>query len=375
MIKISIRHEDEQKARDSKERLYKGSSLIDFPSEYICVDVETSGLDPSDDEIIEVAALHVKEGVALNKFVSLVRPLRSHALFTYGMVREMGYDSLADVPYDAFDEFYRKTLISSPIEDLTGITNDMLLSAPPADIVMPQFYDFVGNHILVGHNVNFDINFLYDACQSCGLTLHNHFVDTMRIARKLLPEMEHHRLSDLAEHFEIVQDETHRAEADVITTIKCFDALKALASEKWASVPDFVNWYKDSARITSARSVRKIRAEKHFRPADLVQPGSVDRSHPLCGKSIVFTGELRLSRREAAQLAADVGAVVKTDVSGKTNFLVVGLQDATLVGSSGISGKERKAKELNETGKGNIRILSEQEFMDLVQQKTEAGVL
>lgn len=375
MIKISIGHEDEQEATDSQERLYKGSSLIDFPSEYVCIDVETTGLDFSDDEIIEVAALHVKDGVILNKFVSLVRPLHSHALFTYGMIRELGYDSFADVPYDALDEFYSKALISSDIENLTGITNDMLLNAPLADLVMPQFCDFVGNHILVGHNVNFDINFLYDACQRCGLTLHNHFVDTMRIARKLLPQMGRHRLSDLAEQFEIVQDGAHRAEADVITTIQCFEALKALVLEKWASVSDFVSWYKDSARVTSARSVRKIRAKKQFRPSELALPETVDPSHPLCGKSIVFTGELRLSRREAAQLAADVGAVVKTDVSGKTNFLVVGLQDATFVGSSGISGKERKAKELNETGKGNIRILSEQEFMDLVQQKTEAGVL
>lgn len=375
MLKIPISSEDDQTTADKSERSYKGSSIVDFPDEYVCIDVETTGLNFSDDEIIEVAALHVKAGVVLDKFVSLVKPQRSHAVFSYGTVLELGYHSFADVPYDIFEDYYKTALISDLIEDLTGITNDMLLNAPTEDVVMPHFYDFIGNHILVGHNVNFDINFLYDSCQRCGFVLRNNYIDTLRIARKLLPEIQHHRLSDLAEYFKIVPDGAHRAEADVITTIMCFDALKALVLERWWSIPNFIDWFMSSARVSSAHSREKIYAEKRLRPSDLAAPETVDPSHPLYEKSIVFTGELTMARVDAAQMAADVGAIVKTNVSRKTDFLVVGQQDMTLVGSSGVSGKEKKAKEINDSGKGSIQILSEEDFIKLVGSKTEEGVL
>jgi len=90
-----------------------------------------------------------------------------------------------------------------------------------------------------------------------------------------------------------------------------------------------------------------------------------DSSHALFGKNVVLTGDLEsLTRPAAMQKIVNVGGIVKSSVSAKTDYLVVGKQDLSVVGSDGLSSKERKAHELIESGK-EIVILNEQEFLDL----------
>jgi len=108
----------------------KGRSIIAFPSGYVALDIETTGLDPSVDEIIELAAIRVRDGVRADTFASLVKP---------------------------------RNTISGFITELTGITNDMVSGAPRVESILPQFCEFIGGDVVVGHNVNFDINFIYDA--------------------------------------------------------------------------------------------------------------------------------------------------------------------------------------------------------------------
>ena len=91
-------------------REHKGSSLIDFPDSYIVIDIETTGLDPSSDSIIEVAGLKVKNNTIVDSFSSLINP---------------GF------------------LISDFISNLTGITNDQLSSAPDLFSVLNDFYNFL----------------------------------------------------------------------------------------------------------------------------------------------------------------------------------------------------------------------------------------
>ena len=107
----------------------KGQSLLLFPNEYIVFDIETTGLDASYDEIIEIGALKIKNNEIVDKFTSLIKP---------------------KYPIDEF------------ITELTGITNEMVKDAPLINEVLPRFIDFIGDEILVGHNINFDINFVYD---------------------------------------------------------------------------------------------------------------------------------------------------------------------------------------------------------------------
>lgn len=359
---------------DKPKRPGLGASVIDFPSEYVCVDVETTGRDPAEDEIIEIAALHVKDGAVCGVFSSLVRPKYSHVPWTQKEIEALGYSSVDDVPRAVFEDGSNRPKLPAAIVKLTGITDDMLRDAPGAEEVIPQFHEFAGDHVLAGHYVIFDLYFLYDACREHGLLLKNDYIDTLRIARNLLPELPHHDLSSLVSRFGIVQETAHRAEADARAAAECLEAMKALVLQT-QTVSEYVSGFVDSARKPSARTRKKIYEEKRLRPAGLAAPEDPDPTHPLYGKTVVFTGELHMPRAGAAQMAADVGAVVKTAVSGKTDFLVVGQQDVNLVGSSGISGKERKAREINASGKGNIQILSEQDFIRLTGPEKAAGAV
>lgn len=135
-------------SREKVVRKGKGKSVIDFPSTYTVLDIETTGLDPRYCEIIEISAMKYSSGQNIGTFSTLVKPS------------------------EPIDEY---------ITSLTGITNDMLKNAPDIVETMQKFYNFVGSDLIVGYNVNFDINFLYDNLLNChSLTLSNSFIDVMR---------------------------------------------------------------------------------------------------------------------------------------------------------------------------------------------------
>jgi len=188
VIKTSINFASNNK---EQERRLKGKNLMGIADNYVVVDIETTGLDVSCDEIIEVAAARVRDGVIIDKFTSLMNP--EHRI----------------------NEF---------IMDLTGITNEMVENAPPSEIALQAFVDFVGDGLIVGHNVNFDINFLYDNCEEkIDYIFSNNFLDTMRLSRRLFAKEKQHRLTDLVNRFGIGSIVEHRALGDVLQTQKCYE--------------------------------------------------------------------------------------------------------------------------------------------------------
>lgn len=172
----------------------KGKSIIDFPELYAVVDIETTGLDPLRDEIIELSAIRFEKGKRIGEFSTLVRPRRR---------------------------------ISSFITDLTGITDEMLRDAPRIEDCIAGFEEFVGYDIILGYNVSFDVGFISTGMMRIlGRPFLNPFVDVMRIARRELPELPHHRQTDIADYFSISVDRAHRALDDCETCNKCYEALK-----------------------------------------------------------------------------------------------------------------------------------------------------
>ena len=163
-------------------RLYKGQSLWAFPTDYTVVDIETTGMSPEACAIIEVSALRYRDDKLVDTFDTLVNP-GCH-----------------------IDWFSTR---------LTGIDDRMVYNAPTIDEVMPDFARFVGEDILMGHNVNFDINFLYDNLwRTTGQYLMNDFVDVLRLSRKALPQLPSHKQTALAEYFGIDSLGAHRAGRD-----------------------------------------------------------------------------------------------------------------------------------------------------------------
>ena len=85
--------------------------------------------------------------------------------------------------------------------------------------MIKRIKDFLGDDIIVGHNVNFDINFLYDTIrEQLGDYLTNDYIDTLRISRRVLKELSHHRLDDLIDYFGLKQRREHRALNDCVLT-------------------------------------------------------------------------------------------------------------------------------------------------------------
>jgi DNA polymerase III epsilon subunit len=171
-------------------------------SEFVIFDVETTGLSPIEgDRIVEIAAVKIKGAVVVDKFYSLVNPQRS---------------------------------MPSQATQVNNITEEMLVTAPMAVDILPQMIHFIGGACVAGHNVRFDLNFLCFELALIGRRLNDQTpaVDTLKMARDLLPYLSNHKLAYLARSLGVVVDQTHRAMADVEITVAVFLRLMEMAGDK-----------------------------------------------------------------------------------------------------------------------------------------------
>lgn len=308
--------------REKIERTLKGKSTIDLLSDYIIFDIETTGLDSSYDEVIEIGAIKVKNNKIVSKFNSLVKP---------------------------------KNEIDEYITELTGITNEMVKDAPTIEEILPDFMNYIGNDILIGHNVNFDINFIYDNLYRNKFdVLTNDFIDTMRISRKLLPELPHHRLIDLAKYFKIDSTNNHRSLKDCEITMNVYENLKEIALQKYDNVDEFKNAFKKHKK-------------EGLRAKDIVSTNTeFDVDNLFYDKYVAITGTLeKMLRKEAMQIIVDLGGHCEDGVTKKTNFLILGNNDYNPILRGKKSSKLIKAETLKLEGK-DIEIISENVFYDII---------
>lgn len=236
------------------------------------------------------------------------------------------------------------------IEELTGITAEMLLSAPCISDIADDFLNFVGDYTLIGHNVNFDVNFLYDVTNG---KLDNDFLDTLKISRRILPELKHHRLPDIAEHYHIVVEKKHRALADCETTNLCYAALCGDVLKSYGSYDAYDRHIKKRHAGVNANDISSIKTE-------------FDVTHSLYGKNCVFTGTLeKCIRKDAIQFVVDLGGICQNSVTTKTNYLILGNNDYCSSIREGKSSKQKKAENLILQGQ-DIVIISENVFYDMI---------
>lgn len=150
----------------------------------IAVDVETTGLSAGVDEIIEIGAVKIENGILTERYRSFLRPSR---------------------------------VIPARITELTGITREMLRDARLAEEVLPEFLAFAGGLPLLGHNLPFDYSFLKAACEKQKLSFEREGIDTLRLARILHPSFEKKTLLAMTEFYHVNPGQVHRAEDDAIS--------------------------------------------------------------------------------------------------------------------------------------------------------------
>lgn len=159
---------------------------------YIAFDLETTGLDPTKNEIIEIGALKVRNGKVSERFMEFIKP---------------------------------EELISPAVTNLTGISNDMVKSARSAHSVIKDFVDFCEEDVLIGHNIIFDYSFTKCTAAREGLPFEKMGIDTLKIAKKVHPELESRSLGALCEHYKIENKTAHRAYFDALATAKLYQTL------------------------------------------------------------------------------------------------------------------------------------------------------
>lgn len=167
--------------------------------EFVVLDTETTGLRPGPNRVIEIAAIRLRGSEVLDSFQSLVNPGRR---------------------------------LPSFIVQFTGITQEMVDGAPPAEEVMPDFLNFIEGAILVGHNVGFDIGFLTYEAQLLGQPFPLDGIDTILFARRYLSGLRRFKLDVVAEHLKIAITKRHRAMGDAKVTAAIFLKLVERAQQQ-----------------------------------------------------------------------------------------------------------------------------------------------
>lgn len=308
-----------------KIREFKGNSLIALDKDYVVFDIETTGLDPKYDEIIEISGVKVKDDKIIDSFSYLVKPTNP---------------------------------ISPFITELTGISNEMVASSPSIDEVLPKFMDFIEDDILIGHNVNFDINFVYDTLESINYPkkLSNNFIDTMRLGRYLLKNLTHHRLMDLAKVYNISYEGAHRSLTDSKITYEVYLKLKSQIISEFGNKEEFM-------RHNTSNNYG-IRANQVMPTTDIF-----DETHPLYHQYVAITGVLaNMTRKEAMQSIVDAGGYVEDKVTNRTNYLVLGNNDYNYILKGKKSSKLKNAEALKLEG-FPIEIISENVFYEMLNKE------
>ncbi len=300
----------------------KGRSLLTALQDFVVIDVETTGLCPAYDEMIEVGAIRYRGGKPEDSFTSLIKPRRK---------------------------------IDPVIEQLTGITNEMVESAPPLRDVLPDYLNFIGADVVVGHNVNFDVNFIYDACKEISINgFGNDFVDTLRLSRRMYNDLPNHKLDTIVEYFHIAPRDLHRSLKDCELTAACY-----------------LNMMQDKERFQAAAAepVRKPRPLRQLLSSEDVAmlQMEADPDSPFYGKVCVFTGELeRFTRKDAALIVTRIGGIFGDSVTKKTNYLILGNNDYCASIKDGKSTKQKKAEALILKG-ADLQIIPESVFLEMLQ--------
>lgn len=161
---------------------------------YISIDLETTGLNPKLDKIAEIGAVKIVEGKVVDSFSTLVNPGRK---------------------------------LEQRIIELTGIQDTDLEQAPDLEEVFPDLLDFLEDLPLLGHSVLFDYSFLKKAAVDRKLTFEKRAIDTLKIARKYLADLEHRSLDYLCAYYQIPHH-AHRALADAEATSLLYGKLAEL---------------------------------------------------------------------------------------------------------------------------------------------------
>lgn len=286
-------------------------------SDYCVLDLETTGLSPYYDEVIEIGVLRIRNDEIVERYSQLIKP-------------ECGID------------YY--------ITELTGIDNKMVEGMPSLCEIKDEVIKFLGDNIIIGHRTAFDLNFLKYGFE---VDLNNLYIDTYEFARKLFPELKHHRLKDLTKYLNLSNNE-HRALADCISTKELYDSIKQKMIDNNLVISDL--WFRKQNR-SKGKNIHSIVPETI----------EIDEDSYFYNKHVVFTGKLeKMLRQDAMQIVVNLGGILDNTVIKSTNYLILGDNSYNAILRGEKSSKRKKAEKMKLEGY-DIEIIDEKTFYDLLE--------
>lgn len=180
----------------------------DLSQTFVVFDLETTGFSNKNDKITEIGAVKVKNFEIVDRFNELINPEKD---------------------------------ISYKVQELTGITNDLIKDKPTIEEILPRFMEFVGDSVLVAHNAEFDIGFINQKCKEMNIEFKNKSVDTLMLARILLPHLKRFKLNNLTKELGVPLHNHHRAVDDAAATAQIFIKFLDMIEKKGAKKLSDVN--------------------------------------------------------------------------------------------------------------------------------------
>ena len=180
----------------------------DIDTEYVVLDIETTGLSFQTEKITELGAVKIKNGEIIEEFESFVNPEKP---------------------------------IPEKIVEITHITDEMVKDAGTIEEVLPKFLEFLGDAVLVAHNANFDIGFIRHFAEKLGYKLDNTYIDTLSLSKQVFPDFKKYKLGLIAEKLGIKVEVAHRALDDVLTLVKVFNVIIEKLKEQGIKTVDDID--------------------------------------------------------------------------------------------------------------------------------------
>lgn len=173
--------------------MYKCLNINEYPDDYVVFDIETSGLNPAKDKIIEIGAVKYIDNKMVDEFNYLINP---------------------------------KINLEKVIIDVTGLKDNDLIDKPSIEEVLPKFVDFIQDYPLIGHNVSFDIDFINNNLKRIHMdSLNNKVIDTLFLSRITIYDIKNHRLKTLKEYLGLNYG-SHRSICDCYTCNEVYQYCK-----------------------------------------------------------------------------------------------------------------------------------------------------
>jgi DNA polymerase-3 subunit epsilon len=257
-----------------------------------------------------------------------------------------------------------------------GMTAEDVRDAKRFDGVWDEIKEYFDGTTIIAHNAQFDMSVLHSCLTEYALT-HPDFkyICSIPLSTGVCGGNGiGNSLKDRLAYFDLEITHHHNAVSDASACAELIIA--CMKTKRKNTLQTYLSLFGGGITV---RRFEELNPQTEFRKSKFksnrvvisdisVTVETISTNHPFFQKSIVFTGELStLERKEAMQQVVNSGGMIKSGVSSKTDFLIVGTQDKSLVGESGLSTKERKAYELFNKGK-TIKILNEEEFIELLSK-------